>query len=64
MNCIQAFISRFTLHEVDGWRTARYIHRRFGDIIQLMKETIILIHKPNVTKLHVDRRFEYRKSHS
>ena len=39
-------------------RTAMYIHKRFGDVIQFMKETVDLIYKTNVTKLHIDRRFK------
>ena len=61
---MQAFTSNCTLHEGDSGRTAMYFRRRFGDIVQLMKETVVLIHKTNVTKLHIGVRFVYRKSHS
>ena len=64
MDWIQALISRYPPHKFYSGRTAIYVRRRFGDIIQLMKEIVALIHKTNVTELYIDGRFVYWKSHS
>jgi hypothetical protein len=64
VDSLQTLISCSARYELEGRRAAIVMDRRLGNIVQFMKQTLVLVDKTNVTKLRIDRRLIYRKPHS
>lgn len=55
MDSLQTLISCFARYKLESRRTAiEFMDRRLGNVVQFMKQALVLVNKANIAKLQVN----------